>query len=164
MKCHTLEDLICYQDAARMGRYQELTQGRGDCYYFRRYKGVSPFCKKQSKRRLHFIDDECAVCLNNISSVSSAWITWCGHVFHKQCLRRWCYTTQCCGPCPMCRKEMGPLEFLDGIEYVIYPKIENFCDLLEEVPNMIHHFCYDCGSVMGMNPDQCPPCRSWAQV
>lgn len=161
--CHTLEDLISNSPDSTI-RYMELTQGQGDCYYFRRYKGVSPFVRKDSQRRLHFLHDECAICLHAIQSIPSAWITWCGHAYHKECLRRWCYTTKCSGSCPTCRRDMGPLEFLDGIEYVIYPKIDNFCDVLEEVSNIIHRFCYDCGSVMGMNTKQCLSCWCWTQV
>lgn len=164
MKSHTLEDVLCNDDEGRLLRYRELTQKQGDCYYFRRYKYLSELSTKTSKKRCHFVLEECPICLTSVGSRQSAWITWCGHLFHKRCLREWCYTTQCSGSCPMCRKEMGPLEFLDGLEYTIYPEVENFCDLLEEVPNLLHKFCYECNGVLGMNPDKCCYCRVWLQV
>lgn len=158
MKSLTMEDIIQNDDTDRMKRFMQLTQGEGDCYYFKIFKKMSSIYMKQS---IHSIFEECPICLNPIKSIPSAWITWCGHMFHKSCLRDWSYTTRCSGSCPMCRQEMGSLEFLDGVEYAVYPRIENFCDLLEEIPNIIHRFCYNCNHVMGMNHENCEYCHEW---
>ena len=57
--------------------------------------------------------DECPVCLEKIYTQKTAYITGCGHAFHKSCLfnimkTKWMSTSYAkTVRCPMCRKSLG---------------------------------------------------------
>lgn len=155
MKSFTTEDLIHpFEMQWRKKRYMELTKN-GDCYYFYRFKYLSDMC--YSKKIKYFLNiSECPICLEKIFNMKSCWITVCGHLFHKQCLREWEYQTRSNGNCPMCRKWMGLMEFFDGINYSVYPFIHNYLDLLDEYDNFVHRFCEKCDSISGFGAcDSC---------
>lgn len=158
MKTQMLEDCMLNENET-MYRYHQLTQKKGDCYYFNTYKFLSrlPFIRKKKYR---FLGETCSICLENIYTISSGWITSCSHVFHKKCLRQWCIKTNLNGNCPECRGDMGCLEFLDGIRYVT--PVQNALDLIEELDNITHHICHDCNGVLGMTSD-CDRCNRYLQ-
>jgi hypothetical protein len=135
-----------------------LTQNKGDCYYFFRFKYLSNLTKNKNHFRL---GRECAICLSSIFRVKNCWITKCGHAFHKKCLREWIYhslkTSE--SSCPECRGEMGCCEYLDGINFVVQPYIQNFCDLIEEVDNLLPQLCFSCHQNLGMNFKHCDECK-----
>lgn len=62
--------------------------------------------------------DECPICFDAIQTKRSAYITACGHSFHKACLSRYMeskwlstkYTSN--ARCPMCRSNLGHPEFI----------------------------------------------------
>ena len=162
MKSYTVEDLISNQEMVeRKRRFHELTNRNGDAYYFFRFKYLSDmFYKKSIKYFLN--QSECPICLDKVFSVHSCWITMCGHLFHKKCLKDYEFKKNCNSSCPMCRGFMGPLDYLDGIKYCTYPVI-NYLDLLEETENIIHKFCYECDAVLGTTND-CPDCISFRSL
>ncbi|CAB1335696.1 unnamed protein product, partial [Coregonus sp. 'balchen'] len=47
-------------------------------------------------------NDVCAICFQEMSS---AVLTYCGHFFHGNCLRKWLYVQE---TCPMCHQAVGP--------------------------------------------------------
>jgi hypothetical protein len=162
MKSYTIEELITPAEMMeRKHRYFELTNKKGDCYYFFRFKYLSDFYFNKTIK--YFLDmTECPICLEKFFNIKNSWITLCGHIFHKKCLYKWEYKTKCNGTCPMCRKYMGTLDFLDGINYSIFP-INNYLDLLEESDNLLHQFCYNCENLLGMNKN-CNQCKSWQNI
>lgn len=163
MKSFTIEDLIsCGKEMRdRKQRYYDLTNKKGDCYYFFRNKYLSDMGAKKSIK--YFLGkSECPICLEKVYNVQSSWITMCGHLFHKKCLHDWEFKTRCRSSCPVCRGSMGALEFLDGIKYCAYPN-ENPLDLLEETDNIIHKFCHECGEVLGADPG-CGECLTYCLV
>jgi hypothetical protein len=62
--------------------------------------------------------EECPICFDNINNKSSAFITYCGHNYHKKCMfnylkSKWLsskYTSV--ARCPLCRCSVGHPEFL----------------------------------------------------
>jgi hypothetical protein len=61
--------------------------------------------------------EECPICYDTIITKTSAFITNCGHAFHKKCLfkymeTKWLSTSYTCtARCPMCRCSLGHPEF-----------------------------------------------------
>lgn len=159
MKSHTIEDLITNREMLeRKERLYRLTNEGDECYYFFRNKYLSDMFFKN--RNNYFLNcSECPICLDKIYNLQSSWITMCGHLFHKKCLQRWLYKTQCKTDCPICRGMMGSLEYLDGIKYSVYP-VYNFLDLLEESENIFHKFCYECDNILGFGTD-CRECQDF---
>jgi len=145
---------------ARIKRFSELTCGQGNPYYFNRFKYQSDLNRKR-KKTFH-LHSECAICLGMMNRHEKSWITSCQHIFHKSCLREWLYKTKYNGSCPICRQDMGCLEFLDGITYVVFPDCDNYIDILEEVKHLLPHFCHYCDNVLGMNKE-CEKCHLYCQ-
>ena len=62
--------------------------------------------------------DECPICFESIMMKSSAFITNCGHHFHKKCLFKYIETKwlsssyASTAKCPMCRCSLGHPEFI----------------------------------------------------
>lgn len=162
MKSFTVEDLISNLDTIdRKRRFYELTEKKGNCYYFFRFKYLSDMYFKKSIK--YFLNQsECPICLEKIYNIKSSWITMCGHLFHKKCLYDWEFKTRCKSSCPVCRGSMGAMEFLDGINYCTYP-VENSLDLLEEADNIIHRFCHECENVLGSG-EGCVDCEAYRTI
>lgn len=104
------------------------------CCHFRRKRFISPY-------------EECSICLETIMKESDAYLTNCGHAFHKSCLFKsyeigyyehrpynlngiWNFFQF---NCPLCRKQIINPEFYCRYPQwaVIYNK-KNFLDVLEE--------------------------------
>ena len=72
---------------------------------------------KTSLATQYAIDQECPICYEEIMTKSTAFITNCGHSFHKSCLSKyietkWLSTTYIStARCPMCRCSLGHPEF-----------------------------------------------------
>lgn len=85
--------------------------------------------------------DECPICYEQILTKSSAFITCCGHQFHKKCMfkyiqSKWLsisYTST--ARCPMCRCSLGHPEFVQRYKasyFNISYKNDNELDKLED--------------------------------
>lgn len=85
--------------------------------------------------------DECPICFDKIMTKSNAFITHCGHHFHKKCLfkyieKKWLSTRYTSvARCPMCRCSLGHPEFVQrySSSYFSYQyKDDNILDKLED--------------------------------
>ncbi|XP_005736793.1 RING finger protein 145 [Pundamilia nyererei] len=57
---------------------------------------------RATAQQLQEHNDVCAICFQEMSS---AVITYCGHFFHSNCLRKWLYVQE---TCPMCHQTVRP--------------------------------------------------------
>lgn len=85
--------------------------------------------------------DECPICCDKILTKTTAFITCCGHHFHKKCMfkyieNKWLsssYTSP--ARCPMCRCSLGHPEFTQRYRdsyFNAYHKDDNGLDKLED--------------------------------
>ncbi|XP_068195748.1 RING finger protein 145 [Antennarius striatus] len=58
---------------------------------------------RATAQQLQQHNDVCAICFQEMSS---AVITYCGHFFHGNCLRKWLYVQE---TCPMCHQTVRPI-------------------------------------------------------
>lgn len=56
--------------------------------------------KKKSKKKKDLDDDECAICLIELSNNQDTIKLACNHVFHSTCIKDWFKKSTCC---PYCR-------------------------------------------------------------
>jgi hypothetical protein len=70
--------------------------------------------------------DQCSICLESITSLKNAYLTQCGHCFHKSCYANHMNYTYNYGVCPNCRQENNYFSF-----YKYNLKNTNFLDKLE---------------------------------
>ena len=120
---------------------------------------------------------ECPICLFPINRKKNAWITGCGHSFHRTCLVQ-SYITYMnnkniehysnCMPCPMCREDLPTCccGFDFGRYNFGYKKDRNELDCLEnfEVTRELLEplECYKCDKYMGMN-NSCQVCKDYRE-
>uniref|UniRef100_A0A672HU43 RING finger protein 145 n=1 Tax=Salarias fasciatus TaxID=181472 RepID=A0A672HU43_SALFA len=57
---------------------------------------------RATERQLQELNDVCAICFQEMNA---AVITYCGHFFHGNCLRKWLYVQE---TCPMCHQSVQP--------------------------------------------------------
>ena len=113
----------------------------------------------------------CSICIEPIITKSSAWLTSCGHSFHRKCLidnyqfRKMNnmtieYSNEI--PCPVCRR--GLVDCCVGIETLSRYNSENGLDKLEDFWSFIeltpYLLCYDCEKGLGMNK-LCKICKKY---
>lgn len=91
-----------------------ITAWRGECYC-REIEPVQPItigdqtlpCRMSVKTYIP-IGEMCPICLEGIYSKNNAYLTGCGHGFHKSCIR---LVLEICGNknliCPSCRGNLG---------------------------------------------------------
>lgn len=122
------------------------------------------------------IGADCPICLSPIRQKRNAWITFCGHGFHRTCLMQSYniymnnkniihYTN--CMPCPICRSMLPTC--CCGFEitryHQIYGEPRNELDVLEEFTQtcdlLIPMECLRCKEYLGMkkNCDKCSKYR-----
>lgn len=63
---------------------------------------------KATEHQLQQHNDVCSICFQEMSS---AVITYCGHFFHGNCLRKWLYVQE---TCPMCHQTVRPTPTAPG--------------------------------------------------
>lgn len=119
-------------------------------------------------------NDECCICYNNIDKKNNAFITNCGHVFHKKCIFnvlkfKWLsskYTSV--ARCPICRCSLGHPEFIQRYRssYFSYNYYDsNELDKLEDFwlsnEYKLPNFCSsDYKHYLGMH-NNCEYCKSY---
>ena len=74
------------------------------------------------------IGEECPICYECISHKNNAFLTDCGHSFHKTCINKWLIETKIEGYCPICRQDIG---FYEGETY--NSSIKNSLDKIEDL-------------------------------
>ena len=121
------------------------------------------------------IGSECPICLFPINKKNNAWITSCGHSFHRICLMQ-SYITYMnnpnithysnCLPCPICREDLPTC--CCGFDLARYQSkygerrneldcLENF-EVLSELLQPLD--CYKCKKYIGMNSN-CKVCKDY---
>jgi len=122
-------------------------------------------------------DEECPICFEKIMRKSDAFITNCGHTFHKKCLNKYIHIKWLSSKwtsvarCPMCRCSLGYPRF-----YIRYRSNyedmsnghDNELDKLEDfwlsIDYKIPYFCCNgYNHYLGMNKD-CYYCKSYRET
>ena len=96
------------------------------------------------------INDKCMICISSVSSINNAYLTECGHTFHKSCLSNYFHFLKFKKPhklilnCPLCRSNLGSPELIFTPFYNCFSNI-NYLDLLENISsqnfNELIHIC-----------------------
>lgn len=118
-----------------------------ECYCYLK-QDVKPFTigdqrEKCSLNRKCYIKhgDECPICFEPIMSKSKAFITSCGHHYHKKCILKYIETKWLSSAyvsmarCPMCRHSLGHQELIQRYRSSYYDynfKDDNGLDKLED--------------------------------
>lgn len=74
------------------------------------------------------IGELCSICYDNINHKNNAYLTDCGHSFHKTCINKWLIETKMEGNCPICRQDIG---FYEEERY--NPDTKNLLDKIEDL-------------------------------
>jgi len=111
-----------------------------DCYCHKQNVPVLPIaigdqCVPCNFKRKVYIrpGEECSICLENILQKNTAYLTACGHSFHKLCLFKIFELKSnhlLNFSCPICRSNLGYPDLYSRYSY-IYPKVNNL-DILED--------------------------------
>jgi hypothetical protein len=116
----------------------------------------------------------CSICIEPIMLKKDAWLTPCGHQFHRKCLinnHRYRqinsmtieYSNEI--PCPICRT--GLVNCCVGIDDMDKYNSKNGLDCLENfwlsIDNASYIICYNCDKGMGMNLS-CKECEYYRQT
>ena len=91
-------------------------------------------CRFKVKTYIKF-GEECPICFDPIKHKSNAYLTGCGHAFHRKCLfntiqAKWETKPFSTIKCPMCRAALGYPEMFE--RYVYSYERDNFLDRLED--------------------------------
>jgi hypothetical protein len=106
--------------------------------------------------------EECSICYEPIYSKPNAFLTDCGHCFHKTCMSKWLISTFLEGSCPICRQDVGFFEFeryvskkgLDGLEEFELNKNIRLPEYCCNDDDKLH--------IMGIDKN-CPNCIIWRE-
>ena len=70
-----------------------------------------------------FFENQCSVCLDNISKEECYTVSECGHKFHKECMKEWVKSTENIS-CPLCRSNFKSIEVGFKSEFETYLKLK----------------------------------------
>jgi Ring finger domain len=115
----------------------------------------------------------CSICIEPIIYRKTAWLTSCGHTFHRNCLKELYYydkqhivnkyTNEI--PCPNCRE--GLVECCMGIYCFERYSDENGLDRLEnnyeQIEKQLYQICWKCSRAVGMNKN-CNNCLNYRKI
>jgi len=176
----TAEDVLWIYERNSNYYYNCLHQGKicttkfnNECYCYES-QIVKPYTigeqqtKCNIKRKTYIkIGDECPICIEPINTKKSAFLTSCGHAFHKKCIfnafeTKWKNKWGSQFYCPMCRCRLGQIDIdnrynCKSIEdkYHYMDNLENFWN------NKDYIYCNPCmknykhDEGMGINCDTC---------
>jgi hypothetical protein len=157
MKSKTVEDVFCINERNR-NIYIKCTTKTScklncTCYYNQlvipNAIGRNDFNRKLSnKMYICPNEDICTICMDNINTKSDAYLSDCGHPFHKKCFSNYFQHIQIIGntnlKCPMCRTNLGAPCFYE--KYNMYNFDANALDMLENANELcidMLHICSD---------------------
>lgn len=110
--------------------------------------------------------EECSICLEKIFTRKNAYLSYCGHSFHKTCIfkafeEKW--KTKYCSQfkCPLCRRNLNPINIGERYDNTSnkLDELENFWIMGEKL--QMPQYCpnnYD--HAKGMNSD-CDACKKY---
>ena len=105
-------------------------------------------CSINKKCYINPLNDKCPICFDLINKKNNAFLTDCGHTYHKSCLSQYLTINRLHNPskhldCPICRCKLGLPDF-DEYIYNINHKNCNFIDIIENfwmTNNIEGHIC-----------------------
>ena len=145
-----------YYDCFQQGQIEKcVTKYNNECYCSYEKQIVFPTtigdqqtkCDFNRKTYIKF-GDECPICIEPITTKVSAFLTPCGHGFHKKCIfdafeAKWKTKWASQFKCPMCRSRLGQID----IENRYNNSINNGLDELENFwTNKDYRYCYPCAN------------------
>ena len=172
--------MVCDEDVFYLYERNRFTTKKV-CEFYIREKIVQPItigetcipCKL-SKKCYIYPGEECAICLDNILLKKDAYLTGCGHAFHRTCLFKTFETKWSLKPfstlkCPICRCGLG-LPIL-MTRYHNSMRMNHKHDFMDQLENfwitkdfIIPHYCDNIqkSHYLGMNK-ACSKCRRYQQ-
>ena len=124
-------------------------------------------CRFKVKTYIKF-GEECPICFDPIKNKINAYLTGCGHAFHRKCLFDTFQAKLVMKPfstlkCPMCRSKLGYPEMLERYNCCFYEG-NNFLDNLEDFwlckEYKMPDFCYSGNHYLGMEKN-CRRCINY---
>ena len=103
------------------------------------------------------IMDECPICLESIASKKNAYLTNCGHAFHKTCIHELVFNNVNAS-CPVCRNihGIGPVNLFSDD----YHRYKNKNDDYEFYGEFKYpRYCTECWKIEGSNNNNCLICN-----
>lgn len=122
-------------------------------------------CRLKVKTYIKF-GEECPICFESIEHKKNAYLTGCGHSFHRKCLfktiqAKWEIKPFSTIKCPMCRCALGYPEMFERYKYDYN---NNFLDRLEDFwlckEFRMPEFCYSGKHYLGMKKN-CRRCINY---
>lgn len=161
-----------YNDCNRLGREKECKYRYNEKCYCMEVQNVLPFTIGDAfvpcsiKRKCYINPNEsCPICLECISHKQDAFLTSCGHSFHKKCILYFYEQKQILKygsllKCPMCRTNVGILNFGERYNYQMsnaIDRLENFWLLSDYIPGIV---CRKSGHYLGFDKN-CNSCMNF---
>jgi hypothetical protein len=126
------------------------------------------YIKCNFKRKVYIKPgEECCICLDKIYTKTNAYLTGCGHSFHKKCLFKSYEVKRKSNPnctlnCPLCRSNMG-LDIKDlayRYRYVSFNQLDNLENFWIKKDYMNCDICYNRDHYIGMKKN-CNICKKY---
>ena len=137
---HYIEDgeflEVCPVIICNMDGNHEISKTK-EIYVWKKKNKIVTKTIEENLKIKHYIKigEECPICYDPIFHKNNAYLTECGHSFHKSCLMNYDYANHLVLKgiiwCPMCRGDMG----LYGDSTEIYCNSKNDLDKLEDFWN-----------------------------
>jgi|UniRef100_A0A6C0IR64 hypothetical protein len=137
------------------------------CHYnqliFPKSIGHIDFNRKLNNKMYIWSHETCIICMDKIELKSNAYLSDCGHCFHKKCITNYYHHVQMISnknlTCPICRCNLGSPILNERYNY--YHKDMNSLDTLEDFNIEMLHICEsstrDDNHYLGMNSN-CGKC------
>lgn len=131
--------------------------------------GNNDFKRKLNNKMYIWIQEKCIICMNKIQLKSNAYLTDCGHCFHKECLTKYFHYIQMISnnsmKCPICRCRLGNPVLNE--RYNIYHKDIKSLDILEDLNIEMLYICKSSTTrsnhYLGMNSN-CDKCKNYRKT
>ena len=105
--------------------------------------GNNDFKRKLNNKMYIWSQETCIICMDKIQTISNAYLTDCGHSFHKKCLTQYFHYIQMVSnknlKCPICRCNLG--KPILNERYNFCHSSINSLDILEDFNVEMLHIC-----------------------
>lgn len=145
------EDIFCINERNRNFYIScatpDICQSNCNCHYNQLVLpesiGNNDFTRKINNKMYVWSQETCIICMDKINLKSNAYLTDCGHCYHKKCLTNYFHhirmNTSKNMKCPMCRCNLGSPILNE--RYNLYHKDMNSLDTLEDFNIEMLHIC-----------------------
>ena len=128
--------------------------------------GNNDFKRKLNNKMYVWSQETCIICMDKINLKSNAYLSDCGHCFHKNCIVNYFHYIKMISrknmKCPICRCNLGNPVL--NKRYNIFHKDMNFLDMLEDLNIEFLHICesstIENNHYLGMNSN-CSQCINY---